>query len=67
MNPLDVVVPGENEAVSSIANQDIDHPSHGSSHGHGHGHEEEDHRMFGFIVFLISESVIFLSFFVEIF
>lgn len=26
-------------------------------------HEEEDHRMFGFIVFLLSESVIFLSFF----
>lgn len=30
----------------------------------GVGHEEEDHRMFGFIVFLLSESVIFLSFFV---
>ncbi|MEM9804370.1 MAG: heme-copper oxidase subunit III [Cyanobacteria bacterium P01_D01_bin.56] len=29
-----------------------------------HAHEEEDHRMFGFIVFLLSESVIFLSFFV---
>lgn len=29
-----------------------------------HGHEEEDHRMFGFIVFLLSESVIFFSFFV---
>ncbi|MFG6095840.1 heme-copper oxidase subunit III [Leptothoe sp. ISB3NOV94-8A] len=29
----------------------------------GVGHEEEDHRMFGFIVFLLSESVIFLSFF----
>ncbi len=29
-----------------------------------HGHEEEDHRMFGFIIFLMSESVIFLSFFV---
>ncbi|MGF1602685.1 MAG: heme-copper oxidase subunit III [Thermosynechococcaceae cyanobacterium] len=27
-------------------------------------HEEEDHRMFGFIVFLLSESVIFISFFV---
>lgn len=27
-------------------------------------HEEEDHRMFGFVVFLLSESVIFLSFFV---
>lgn len=31
---------------------------------HGAAHEEEDHRMFGFIVFLLSESVIFLSFFV---
>ncbi|MGB3616416.1 MAG: heme-copper oxidase subunit III [Elainellaceae cyanobacterium] len=30
---------------------------------HG-GHEEEDHRMFGFVVFLLSETVIFLSFFV---
>ena len=29
-----------------------------------HAHPEEDHRMFGFIVFLLSESVIFLSFFV---
>lgn len=31
---------------------------------HGAEHEEEDHRLFGFIVFLLSESVIFLSFFV---
>ena len=29
-----------------------------------HGQEEEDHRMFGFIIFLLSESVIFFSFFV---
>ena len=29
-----------------------------------HHHGEEDHRLFGFIVFLLSESVIFLSFFV---
>ena len=27
-------------------------------------HEEEDNRMFGFIVFLLSESIIFFSFFV---
>jgi cytochrome c oxidase subunit 3 len=27
-------------------------------------HEEGEHRMFGFIIFLISESVIFLSFFI---
>lgn len=32
---------------------------------HGHGeHEEEDHRLFGFIVFLLSESIIFFSFFI---
>lgn len=31
---------------------------------HAAEHEEEDHRMFGFIVFLLSESVIFFSFFV---
>lgn len=29
-----------------------------------HTHEEEDHRMFGFVVFLLSESIIFFSFFV---
>jgi cytochrome c oxidase subunit III len=28
-----------------------------------HGHDEEGNKMFGFIVFLLSESVIFLSFF----
>ena len=26
-------------------------------------HEEHDHRMFGFVIFLLSESVIFFSFF----
>ncbi|CAN1210247.1 heme-copper oxidase subunit III [Tumidithrix helvetica PCC 7403] len=30
---------------------------------HGSAHEEHDNRMFGFVVFLLSESVIFLSFF----
>ena len=30
---------------------------------HAAEHEEEDNRLFGFIVFLLSESVIFLSFF----
>lgn len=36
-----------------------------AAHGpDGHGEEHEDNRMFGFIVFLLSESVIFLSFFV---
>ena len=33
-----------------------------SSHA-AHTHEEEDNRMLGFIIFLLSESVIFLSFF----
>lgn len=28
-----------------------------------HAEEHEDHRMFGFIIFLLSESIIFLSFF----
>ncbi|MBW4644065.1 MAG: heme-copper oxidase subunit III [Goleter apudmare HA4340-LM2] len=31
--------------------------------GGEHGHDEEGSKMFGFIVFLLSESVIFLSFF----
>ncbi|MEM1241506.1 MAG: heme-copper oxidase subunit III [Cyanobacteria bacterium P01_H01_bin.26] len=31
---------------------------------HASGHDEPDNRMFGFIVFLLSESVIFLSFFI---
>lgn len=35
-----------------------------ATHAAGHGHDEPDNRMFGFIVFLLSESVIFLSFFV---
>ena len=30
-------------------------------------HEEHDHRMFGFVIFLLSESVIFFSFFVGYF
>lgn len=34
-------------------------PAQGAEH-----HEEENHTLFGFIVFLLSESVIFLSFFV---
>ncbi len=31
---------------------------------HAHSESEEDNRMFGFIVFLLSESIIFFSFFV---
>ena len=30
---------------------------------HSKAHEESDNRMFGFVVFLLSESVIFFSFF----
>jgi cytochrome c oxidase subunit 3 len=42
---------------SSVSPDDLDHVSH------EHGHDEEGSKMFGFIVFLLSESVIFLSFF----
>jgi cytochrome c oxidase subunit 3 len=42
---------------SSIKTPQIHHPAH------EHGHDEEGSKMFGFIVFLLSESVIFLSFF----
>jgi cytochrome c oxidase subunit 3 len=35
-----------------------------TAHAAAHHHEEGEHRLFGFIVFLLSESVIFLSFFV---
>ncbi|QYX30278.1 cytochrome c oxidase subunit 3 [Sphaerospermopsis torques-reginae] len=42
---------------SSIKTPQIHHAAH------EHGHDEEGSKMFGFIVFLLSESVIFLSFF----
>ena len=54
---------------STISNEELQQPpelnaiAQEHSHGHGHGHEEEDHSMLGFIIFLLSESVIFLSFF----
>lgn len=44
----------------STANLD---PTLNAHAAHSAEHAEEDHRMFGFIVFLLSESVIFLSFF----
>lgn len=47
----------------SITNAKID-PALNAKVAHSAEHEEEDHRMFGFIVFLLSESVIFFSFFV---
>ncbi|TAE61297.1 MAG: heme-copper oxidase subunit III [Nostocales cyanobacterium] len=42
---------------SSIKPEEIHHVAH------EHEHDEEGNKMFGFIVFLLSESVIFLSFF----
>ncbi|WP_353930335.1 heme-copper oxidase subunit III [Okeanomitos corallinicola TIOX110] len=42
---------------SSIKPEELHHVSH------EHEHDEEGNKMFGFIVFLLSESVIFLSFF----
>ncbi|MEA5550595.1 heme-copper oxidase subunit III [Anabaena cylindrica UHCC 0172] len=42
---------------SSIHPEELHHASH------EHEHDEEGNKMFGFIVFLLSESVIFLSFF----
>jgi len=39
-------------------------PDLNSKVAHSTEHDEEDHRLFGFIVFLLSESVIFFSFFV---
>ncbi|MBD2356154.1 heme-copper oxidase subunit III [Tolypothrix sp. FACHB-123] len=42
---------------SYITSEDLHHPAG------EHTHDEEGNKMFGFIVFLISESVIFLSFF----
>ncbi|MBJ7296582.1 MAG: heme-copper oxidase subunit III, partial [Dolichospermum sp.] len=42
---------------SSVSPDHLDHVSH------EHEHDEEGNKMFGFIVFLLSESVIFLSFF----
>ncbi|MFO5440789.1 MAG: heme-copper oxidase subunit III, partial [Dolichospermum sp.] len=43
---------------SSISSEELQ-----PHHSHEHGHDEEGSKMFGFIVFLLSESVIFLSFF----
>ncbi len=42
---------------SSLSHDELHHISH------EHGHDEVGNKMFGFIVFLLSESVIFLSFF----
>jgi len=48
----------------STANLDTASDAQVAHGAHTGGHVEEDHRMFGFIVFLLSETVIFLSFFV---
>ncbi|ALF55090.1 cytochrome B6 [Nostoc piscinale CENA21] len=45
---------------SSLDSYQLQNHSH---HSGEHGHDEEGNKMFGFIVFLLSESVIFLSFF----
>ena len=42
----------------TLEQMELDSASHATAE-----HEEEDNRMFGFIIFLLSESVIFLSFF----
>lgn len=47
---------------SSIASEQVQEPLHSAVAEHTH--DEEGNSMFGFIVFLLSESVIFLSFFV---
>jgi cytochrome c oxidase subunit III len=39
------------------------HIQHSPEHGLVHEHDEEGNKQYGFIVFLLSESVIFLSFF----
>jgi cytochrome c oxidase subunit III len=46
---------------SYLISEDLQTPLHHT--GGEHGHDEEGNKMFGFIVFLLSESVIFLSFF----
>ncbi|MBD2343857.1 cytochrome c oxidase subunit 3 [Anabaena subtropica] len=46
---------------SYIVSDESPEPQHHA--GGEHGHDEEGNKMFGFIVFLLSESVIFLSFF----
>lgn len=43
--------------------QSLDSQSLEHSHAAEHGHDEAGNSLFGFIVFLLSESVIFLSFF----
>ncbi len=48
---------------SSINSEELQLPHHHTGLEHEHEHDEEGNKMFGFIVFLLSESVIFLSFF----
>ncbi|NJK36952.1 MAG: heme-copper oxidase subunit III [Oscillatoriales cyanobacterium RM2_1_1] len=49
--------------MSSI-NLESPAPEIAPAHGAGHGHDEADSSLFGFTIFLLSESIIFLSFFV---
>ncbi len=46
---------------TSISPEELEHTPH---HAVEHIHDEEGNSMFGFIVFLLSESIIFLSFFI---
>ncbi len=55
MNPTEVDVSLNTEAATEH--------SPGLDHAHEHHHDEAGNSMFGFIVFLLSESVIFFSFF----
>ncbi|MFK0735215.1 MAG: heme-copper oxidase subunit III [Gloeotrichia echinulata GP01] len=47
--------------MDSFISEELQSPGHHT--GGEHSHDEEGNKMFGFIVFLLSESVIFLSFF----
>jgi len=60
--------PGTPALSSPIGAEQDPGPSHESGHGqesgHGHGHGHADHTMTGFVIFLASESLIFLALFV---
>lgn len=60
MNPTEINNPDLNTQVVSSQNVEIHKATE-------HTHDEAGNSMFGFIVFLLSESVIFLSFFVGYF
>jgi cytochrome c oxidase subunit 3 len=55
--------PGTSIAPGPIGPEQDPGPSHDSGHGHGHG-AHADHTLTGFVIFLASESLIFLALFV---